>query len=370
MGTAGIARRLRPGLTAGTASVRNGVGLPQKEQKVNYMAGNAIVSAAKARNPGRRGEIRRLLRLVGRRRNATPRDGGIGSTTGAGICHAYTPDGRCVSLLKILLTNFCIYDCAYCVSRRSAMSPRARFTVDEVVTSRSTSTAATASKDCFCRPASRAARTTRWRTWCGSRNAAQRARLPRLYPSEDHSRARAPSDRGSGPYADRLSMNVDLPTRRRLKAFAPEKNVTSIKQGLRNARQDREREAHAARSRHDWTRRAAALRAGRTIDPVIVGADAHRRHRDPQRQRVALRVLSAQARVLLGLQPDRPSIRAAAAFATPLLREHRLYQADWLLRFYGFLCDLSAAAPPACSISDRSQARLGAESIARDFRSM
>ena len=59
---------------------------------------------------------------------------GLGSTTGAGICHAYTPDGRCVSLLKILLTNWCLYDCAYCVNRRSSNTPRARFTVEEVVT--------------------------------------------------------------------------------------------------------------------------------------------------------------------------------------------------------------------------------------------
>ena len=60
--------------------------------------------------------------------------GGLGSTTGSGICHAYTPDGRCVSLLKILLTNFCLYDCVYCVNRRSSNVRRARFTVDEVVT--------------------------------------------------------------------------------------------------------------------------------------------------------------------------------------------------------------------------------------------
>src|SRR5688572_853380 len=59
--------------------------------------------------------------------------GGIGSTTAAGICHSYTPDGRCVSLLKILLTNYCIYDCLYCVNRVSSAVPRARFTVDEVV---------------------------------------------------------------------------------------------------------------------------------------------------------------------------------------------------------------------------------------------
>ncbi|HRQ28305.1 MAG TPA: radical SAM protein, partial [Hyphomicrobium sp.] len=58
---------------------------------------------------------------------------GLGSTTGAGICHAYTPDGRCVSLLKILLTNYCLFDCAYCINRRSSNVPRARFSVDEVV---------------------------------------------------------------------------------------------------------------------------------------------------------------------------------------------------------------------------------------------
>src|ERR1700761_8183402 len=58
---------------------------------------------------------------------------GLGSTTGAGICHAYTPDGRCVSLLKILLTNYCLFDCAYCINRRSSNVARARFSVDEVV---------------------------------------------------------------------------------------------------------------------------------------------------------------------------------------------------------------------------------------------
>src|SRR3954447_1324236 len=61
------------------------------------------------------------------------RAGGLGSTTGTGICHSYTPDGRCVSLLKILLTNYCIYDCLYCINRVSSNVPRARFTPDEVV---------------------------------------------------------------------------------------------------------------------------------------------------------------------------------------------------------------------------------------------
>ena len=58
---------------------------------------------------------------------------GLGSTTGSGICHAYTPDGRCISLLKILLTNYCLFDCVYCINRRSSNVQRARFTVEEVV---------------------------------------------------------------------------------------------------------------------------------------------------------------------------------------------------------------------------------------------
>ncbi len=88
---------------------------------------------------------------------------GLGSTTGAGICHAYTPDGRCVSLLKILLTNYCLFDCAYCVNRRSSNVARARFSVEEVVTSRSSFTSATISRGCSSHPASSARPTTRWR---------------------------------------------------------------------------------------------------------------------------------------------------------------------------------------------------------------
>src|SRR5690242_19877383 len=75
--------------------------------------------------------------------------GGLGNAAPGGICHSFTPDGRCVSLLKILLTNYCIYDCAYCVNRISSDTPRARFTVAEVVNLTSSSTGATTSRACF-----------------------------------------------------------------------------------------------------------------------------------------------------------------------------------------------------------------------------
>ena len=92
---------------------------------------------------------------------------GIGSTEGMGICHAYTPDGRCVSLLKILLTNFCIYDCVYCINRVSSNVQRARFSVDEVVElTLNFYQAGTISRGCSCRRGSSVAATTRWNSWC------------------------------------------------------------------------------------------------------------------------------------------------------------------------------------------------------------
>jgi predicted DNA-binding helix-hairpin-helix protein len=89
------------------------------------------------------------------------RDGrGVGSTEGMGICHAYAPDGRCISLLKILLTNFCVYDCVYCVNRVSSNTPRRRFTPDEVVKLTLGFYKRNYIEGCSSRPASSATRTT------------------------------------------------------------------------------------------------------------------------------------------------------------------------------------------------------------------
>ena len=94
------------------------------------------------------------------------RDGkGLGSTTGAGICRSYTPDGRCVSLLKILLTNYCIYDCLYCINRVSSDVRRARFTLEEVVRLTLVFTVATTLRGSFSVQALSAIPTTRWSRW-------------------------------------------------------------------------------------------------------------------------------------------------------------------------------------------------------------
>ena len=144
------------------------------------------------------------------------KSGGIGSTEGMGICHSYAPDGRCISLLKILLTNFCIYDCSYCINRSSSNVRRARFTVDEVVQLTHGFLQAQLHRGPV--PVLRRhplARRDDGRDGRGRAAAAGRGEVRRLYPSEDHSRmlARSWSSRpGSMPTGCR-SMSNCRPTR-------------------------------------------------------------------------------------------------------------------------------------------------------------
>ncbi len=271
------------------------------------------------------------------------RGGELGSVTGAGICHAYTPDGRCVSLLKILLTNFCIYDCAYCVSRRSSNVPRARFTVDEVV--RLTldlyrrncieglflSSGIARGEDDTMADLVRVARTLR--NEHGFRGYIHLKTIPgadqRLIEE-------------AGLFADRLSMNVELPDETSLKSFAPEKDAGAIKRGLATTRSRIEASAAPAKTRHRPPRFAPA---GQSTQ-MIVGADSA--------DDLTILNSSASLYASYGLKrvyyaafspTGHPSARLPHV-ATPLMREHRLYQADWLLRFYGFsLPELRSAAP-------------------------
>ena len=290
----------------------------------------------------------------GTKRNA--RNGGMGSTTGAGICHAYTPDGRCVSLLKILLTNFCRYDCAYCVSRRSSNVERARFSVAEVVQltldlyrrncieGLFLSSGIARSEDDTMEDLVRVAKALR--TEHDFRGYIHLKTIPGA--SEDLVAE-------AGRYADRLSMNVELPSEDSLAAYAPEKSATSIKRGLAATRALIEGAAVARRRASGTIGRAAPPRfapAGQSTQ-VIVGAD--------RTDDIAILNASASLYASYGLKrvyyaafspTGHPSAQLPQA-ATPLMREHRLYQADWLLRFYGFsLRDLAAAAPSGMLRSD------------------
>jgi putative DNA modification/repair radical SAM protein len=272
---------------------------------------------------------------------------GIGSTEGMGICHSYAPDGRCVSLLKILLTNFCTYDCLYCVNRVSSNVPRARFTVDEVVDltldfyKRNYIEGLFLSSGIIQSPdytmeqvVSVARRLRRDHDFRGY------IHLKTIPDASDTLLAEA------GRFADRLSINVELPTIDGLKALAPEKDARAIRISMGRLRE----KIDAANGERADARRSAAAQRKTPIAPerfatggqstqMIVGADASD----------DARILSVSANLYgsyrlkrvyySAFSPIPDASRALPLRAPPLVREHRLYQADWLMRFYGFRAD-------------------------------
>jgi len=261
--------------------------------------------------------------------------GGIGSTEGMGICHAYAPDGRCISLLKILLTNACAFDCAYCVNRASSNVRRARFTVEEVVKltldfyrrnaieGLFLSSGITRSPDWTMEQLVRVARTLREEH--GFQGYIHLKTIPDAAPELVEQ---------AGRYADRLSINVELPGAESLKALAPEKDLPAIRRAMGGLRTRIE----AARDDVRTARRAAAPRfapAGQSTQ-MIVGADAS----DDAAILTAATDLYAGYRLkrvyYSAYSPIPDASAALPPIAPPLVREHRLYQADWLLRFYGF----------------------------------
>ncbi|MEB8387695.1 putative DNA modification/repair radical SAM protein [Rhodobacteraceae bacterium KMM 6894] len=265
------------------------------------------------------------------------RDGkGLGSNTGSGICHAYAPDGRCISLLKILMTNFCIYDCAYCVNRVSSNVPRARFTVDEVVKltiefyrrnyieGLFLSSGIIRSPDVTMADMVRVARKLRH-----EENFRGYIHLKTIPDAAPELIAEA------GLLADRLSINVELPTDAAVSQLAPEKNPVQIRKAMGFVRQ---RKREAGERSHTGKRPPRFAPAGQSTQ-VIVGADTSN---DAAILGQATRLYSSYGlkRVYYSaFSPIPDSSQNLPLIRPPLQREHRLYQADWLLRFYGFELD-------------------------------
>ncbi len=265
------------------------------------------------------------------------RDGkGLGSNEGTGICHAYAPDGRCISLLKILMTNFCIYDCAYCVNRVSSNVDRARFSVDEVINltiefyrrnyieGLFLSSGIIRSPDATMSDMVRIARSLRHDH--NFRGYIHLKTIPDAAPELIEE---------AGLLADRLSINVELPTDDSVRAYAPEKNPAQIRQvmaGVRQKQQERAERSHTGRLP------ARFAPAGQSTQ-MIVGADGAN---DSAILGNATRLYSSYKlkRVYYSaFSPIPDSSSALPLISPPLQREHRLYQADWLLRFYGFGVD-------------------------------
>lgn len=270
------------------------------------------------------------------------RDGkGIGSTTGAGICHAWAPDGRCISLLKILLTNFCIYDCAYCINRVSSRVERARFSVEEVVSltlefyrrnyieGLFLSSGIIRSPDDTMTEMVRVARTLREREHF--RGYIHLKTIPDAAPELIAE---------AGKWADRLSINVELPTETALTQLAPEKSVQTIHGAMAEVKARGE----AAKDRTARGTRAPRFAPAGQSTQMIVGADPATdgeilRKSSHLYNRFALRRVYYSA-----FSPIPDASRMLPLIQPPLVREHRLYQADWLMRNYGF--DATEIAPP------------------------
>ncbi|WP_420137097.1 putative DNA modification/repair radical SAM protein [Sphingomonas sp.] len=271
------------------------------------------------------------------------RDGkGLGSTdAGMGICHAYAPDGRCISLLKILLTNSCIFDCHYCINRKSSNVRRARFTVDEVVNLTLSfyrrnyieglflSSGIIRSSDYTMEQLVEVARLLREKHHF--RGYIHLKTIPDADPELVHQ---------AGLYADRLSINVELPTENGLKRLAPEKSgariagaMGDLKGAIEDGKDARKRYRSAPKFAPAGQSTQMIVGADSANDRDIIGS-ARRLYDRYSLKRVYYSAFSPISDASAILPLKRP----------PLIREHRLYQSDWMMRFYGFAADEVAAA--------------------------
>lgn len=257
---------------------------------------------------------------------------GVGSAGGAGICHSYAPDGRCISLLKILLTNRCLYDCHYCINRRSSNVRRAAFTAEEAVAltldfykrnyieGLFLSSGIVRSADHTMEQVVRVARTLREEH--DFRGYIHLKTIP-----EASSELIALAAR----YADRISINLELPSQRGLDRLAPEKNLGRTQAAMGRIR-DRLDEAADRRKGGDRSLRHAT---GQSTQ-VIVGADASTDADFLGRADELYRGYKLRRVYYSAFSPIPEPSSLLPLAAPPLVREHRLYQADWLLRHYGF----------------------------------
>ncbi|MGN6117094.1 MAG: putative DNA modification/repair radical SAM protein [Nitrobacter sp.] len=270
------------------------------------------------------------------------RDGkGLGSTAPSmGICHSYAPDGRCISLLKVLLTNACNYDCLYCVNRASSNVPRARFTIDEVVKLTIDFYRRNYIEGLFL--SSGIIRNADY-TMEQVVAVARKLREEHFFRGYIHLKTIPEADDAliteAGKYADRLSINIEMPLEESLAKFAPEKNVRAIRRTMGRLRLKMDETKEAKRA--DATSRVKAQRfapAGQSTQ-MIIGADAASDQTILSTSANLYGSYSLKRVYYSAFSPIPDASRALPLNAPPLIREHRLYQADWLMRFYGFDVD-------------------------------
>ncbi len=258
---------------------------------------------------------------------------GLGSTEGMGICHAYAPDGRCISLLKVLLTNHCVFDCHYCINRKSSNVRRARFSPQEVadltiafyrrnyIEGLFLSSGIVKSSD---------------RTMEQLVEAARILREEHEFRGYIHLKTIPDADpeliRRAGLYADRVSINVELPTAAGLARLAPDKDARRIESAMggvtaaiAEAREGTARFRHAPKFAPAGQSTQMIVGADAATDAEIVGKASH------------LYGAFGLRRVYYSAFSPIPDASGVLPLRRPpLVREHRLYQSDWLMRFYGY----------------------------------
>lgn len=261
---------------------------------------------------------------------------GLGNSHASGICHSFTPDGRCISLLKILLTNYCIYDCTYCINRLSNDVERAAFTPEEVIDltinfyKRNYIEGLFLSSAVFKNPNY---------TMELLIKILKTLRLQYKFNGYIHVKAIPGADdyliKEAGLYADRMSVNIELPSSQGLKLLAPQKSKESILKPMSLINKEIITSTH----NHKVFKKAPLFVPGGQSTQLIVGATADTDYNilklsEGLYNKFSLKRVYYSAYVPINTNKNLPTIKHP-----PLVRENRLYQADWLLRFYGFKAD-------------------------------
>jgi putative DNA modification/repair radical SAM protein len=266
--------------------------------------------------------------------NRKNKTNGLGNAEGMGICHSYTPDGRCVSLLKILLTNYCIYDCAYCVTRVSNDIKRAAFKVQEVVDltinfyRRNYIEGLFLSSGIFKSPDHTMERLIQ---------VAKKLRLEENFNGYIHLKSiPGASDElmyEAGLYADRLSVNIEIPTKKGLKLLAPDKNRKDFLQPMNKVKN----EIQKYKSERKLIKSTPKYAPAGQSTQMIVGATNETDAEVMYTATYLYKKYNMKRVYYSGYIPISYDSRLPAiGTEVPMLRENRLYQTDWLLRFYGF----------------------------------
>ena len=275
---------------------------------------------------------------------------GVGHSDGEGICHSYTPDGRCVSLLKILLTNFCTYDCVFCVNRVSSDIRRARFTPQEVVDltldfykrnyieGLFLSSGIIQSPDYTMEQLIEVGKTLRTVHHFGGY-----IHLKTIPGCDERLVQEA------GRWADRLSANIELPQQSDLVQLAPEKKSAVIEQTMEQIREKKDAADDERRIIRSTPRFAPA---GQSTQ-MVVGATETTDRQIIERASKLYEGYKLKRIYYTGFSPYPEADARLPLKATPLMREHRLYQADWLMRFYGFAAEeITSESAPDLSLDE------------------